>query len=159
MPGGFQELLEELFAPLEGVSFKRMFSGIGIFRQGMMFGLVHDDVLYLKADDASSPAFAAEGSARWTYPGMRGATVMPYWRVPERLLDEPEEFREWALTAFTVAENRKKAKGKPRAGKTPGRKPATKKPVPAIAAKTGVSSSATAAAKKPAKPTKAKAKR
>jgi len=33
MPGGFQELLEELFAPLEGVSFKRMFSGTGIFRQ------------------------------------------------------------------------------------------------------------------------------
>jgi DNA transformation protein len=128
MPGGFHELLEELFGPLEGVTFRRMFGGVGVFRQGMMFALVDDDVLYLKADEATSPAFAAEGSSPWTYPGMRGATTLPYWRLPERLLDEPEEFRQWALTAFAVAERKKAAKKEPAAKKAAARKPAAKKP-------------------------------
>ena len=30
---------EFVFAPLGGVSMKRMFGGIGIFREGLMFGL------------------------------------------------------------------------------------------------------------------------
>ena len=28
---------------------------------------------------------------------------MPYWRAPERLFDEPDEFRAWALRAVDVA--------------------------------------------------------
>jgi DNA transformation protein len=31
---------------------RRMFGGYGIFRQGLTFGLIADDSLYLKADDA-----------------------------------------------------------------------------------------------------------
>ena len=51
MAGGFQELLVELFEPVGGVTFRRMFGGLGIFRQGLMFALVADDTLYLKADE------------------------------------------------------------------------------------------------------------
>ena len=46
---------------------------------------------------------------RFVYAGRRGKT-MPYWRVPERLLDEPEEFAEWARQAFAVARRRQKPK-------------------------------------------------
>jgi DNA transformation protein len=116
MSGEFQEMLAELFAPLGGVSFRRMFGGVGIFKEGMMFALVASDVLYLKADEATSIAYAAEGSAPWTYEGMKTgkATAMPYWRLPDRLLDEPEEFNQWAAAAFAVAErNRGKSKKRP----------------------------------------------
>ena len=45
---------------------------------------------------------------------------MQYWRLPERLYDEPDEFRQWALNAFAVAERAKKAKPAPKrkAGKS-----------------------------------------
>ena len=50
----------------------------------------------MKANDATSPAYAAESSGPFVCAGMRGkAMPMPYWRVPKRLLDEPEEFAEW----------------------------------------------------------------
>ncbi|HVZ14440.1 MAG TPA: TfoX/Sxy family protein [Bauldia sp.] len=102
--------LAELFAPLGGVTFKRMFSGYGIMKDGMMFALISRDELYLKVDDDFATRFRAEGSRQWR-PRMRGKTMaMPYWQLPERLFDEPDEFAEWARTAFEVTRRLKAAK-------------------------------------------------
>jgi DNA transformation protein and related proteins len=120
MAGSFQDLLVELFDTVGGVSFRKMFGGIGIFRQGIMFALVADDTLYLKADEVSAIDFKAEGSGPFIYDGKTKPHVMPYWRLPERLYDEPGEFRHWALNAFAAAERvkeenpRKKARARKR---------------------------------------------
>jgi DNA transformation protein and related proteins len=116
MAVGFQDLLIELFEPVGSVSFRRMFRGLGIFRQGLMFALVADDTLYLKADDDTATAFKAEGCGPFIYDGKDRPVVMQYWRLPERLYDDPEEFRQWALNAFAVAERARaeKPKRKPR---------------------------------------------
>jgi DNA transformation protein len=123
--------LTELFAPLRGVSFRRMFSGHGIFKDGVMFALISRDLLYFRTDEAAAARHAAEGAAQWS-PHMRGeAKPMPYWQVPERLFDEPDEFAEWARQAFALTK-RLKAEKKPAAKK----KPAPKKPAAARKAKT-----------------------
>jgi DNA transformation protein and related proteins len=128
MAGGFNELLEELFEPIGGVSLRRMFGGIGVFRDGVMFSLVDDDVLFLKADETTLERFEAEGSTPWIYQGRHRANVSTsYWRIPERLYDEPEEFREWAVAAFVVAERAKKPKAKKAAAV---KKPAAGRPNP-----------------------------
>jgi DNA transformation protein len=100
----FQHFLEDLFAPLGGVRFRRMFSGFGVYRDGVMFALVSDDVLYLKGDEASRSAFEAAGSVPFRYLARGKSVALPYWRLPERLYDEPEEFLEWARAALRVAE-------------------------------------------------------
>ena len=41
-----------------------------------MFALVADDVLYLKADEATSPAFVAEGSGQFIYRAMHLTQVL-----------------------------------------------------------------------------------
>ena len=74
MANGFQDLLVELFEQIGGVSFRKMFGGVGIFRQGIMFALVADDTLYLKADDASSISFNAEGCGPFVYDGKHRPT-------------------------------------------------------------------------------------
>ena len=112
MAGGFQDLLAELFEPVGGVSFRKMFGGIGIFREGIMFALVADDALYLKADETTTADFKAEGCGPFVHDGKDKPHVMPYWRLPERLYDEPDEFRDWALAAFGVAERSKEKKPK-----------------------------------------------
>jgi DNA transformation protein len=113
LAGHFNDLLEELFAPLGGVSLRRMFGGVGVFKEGIMFGLVADDVLYLKADETTSPGYETEGCGPFVYEGMKARTVtMPYWRLPDRLLDEPEEFTRWADAAFAVAVRTAKPKKK-----------------------------------------------
>jgi DNA transformation protein len=113
MAGGINDFFEELFEPLGGVSLRRMFGGIGVFKDGLMFGLVDDDVLYLKADAVTGARYEAEGQERWSYDGRGKQVPLPYWRLPERLLDEPDEFRAWALEAFAVAVRNRAAKSKP----------------------------------------------
>jgi DNA transformation protein len=152
--------LQELFAPVGGVSFKRMFSGYGIMKDGMMFALIASDVLYFRADDAAVERHKAEGAPQWT-PHMRGKTMttMPYWQVPERLFDEPEEFAEWARAAFAAAKSNKAAKA-PKDKRASAAKPKTAAKKRAGVAKTGKAkpSSATKSSK-PKRASKAAPKR
>ncbi len=110
------DFIRDLFAPFGPVSIRRMFSGAGIFRDGLMFGLIVRDVIYLKADETSAPDFAREGCGPFTY--IRGKAsgrpkehALPFWRLPERLYDDPDELADWARKAFDVAQ-RKKVDGK-----------------------------------------------
>lgn len=107
------ETLLELLAPLGPVQVRRMFGGSGIFLDGLMFGLVADDVLYLKADAETIADFEAEGLEPFRYGRSDGrVTVMSYWQAPERLLDEADEMVIWARKAVSVA-RRAAAKTKP----------------------------------------------
>lgn len=118
---GYDPHLEDLFAPLGGVAFRRMFGGVGIFKDTLMFALIIDDTVHMKVDATTKPAYEAEGCVPWVYDGRNGPVTMPYCPVPERLLDEPDEFAEWARRAFEVA-LRADAKKRPKAAKKPGRR-------------------------------------
>jgi DNA transformation protein len=121
------DFIRDLFAPFGPVTVRRMFSGAGIFRDGLMFGLVARDVIYLKADDTSAGDFEREGCAPFTYTrgkssGRPTQHALPYWRLPERLYDDPDELAEWARQAFAAAELKK---FKPR---NPAKRKAAKRP-------------------------------
>ena len=78
-----------------------MYGGLGIFEDGLMFALVAEDALYMKADDATTRPMPRKAPVRSSMRACAAkAMPMPYWRVPERLLDEPEEFAEWGAQGF-----------------------------------------------------------
>lgn len=121
----FAAFLAEELQPLGPVEARRMFSGAGLFCDGLMFAIIVADVLYLKADEEGRGRFEAEGAAPFQYPAKGGRVSLNYWRAPERLLDDPEELIEWSRAALAVA--RRKAASKV---KTRSRRPAkTAKPV------------------------------
>jgi DNA transformation protein len=111
---GYLDLLADLFAPLGGVRFRRMFGGHGIYRDGVMFALVSDDVLYMKADAETARRYEAESCGRFVYEAKGKPVAMSYWRLPERLYDEPDEFVAWAREAVGVAKRSRAASGKRR---------------------------------------------
>ena len=98
------EHLKELFAAFGPVSVRRMFGGAGIYAEGIMFALIADGELYLKADEETIPAFRAEGTGPFVYGAKGRRIVMSYWRLPDRLIDEPEELAEWARAALKAAQ-------------------------------------------------------
>ncbi len=106
------DFIRDLFAPFGPVTVRRMFSGAGIFADGLMFGLVVRDAIYLKADDGNRADFEREGCAPFTYTrgkksGRPSQHALPYWRLPERLYDDPDELALWARRAFAAAERKK----------------------------------------------------
>jgi len=44
------------------VTAKAMFGGVGLYRDGMFFGLIDDDTVYLKVDDSNRADFERAGS-------------------------------------------------------------------------------------------------
>ena len=98
------ESILELFAAFGPVGVRRMFGGLGIYSDGTMFALAADGAIYLKADDATTAAFRREGAGPFTYAAKGGKrVVMSYWRLPDRLYDDPDELAVWARDALAAA--------------------------------------------------------
>lgn len=100
----FAEFLREQLAPLGGITMRRMFGKTGVFCDGVMFGMVTENTLYLRVDDESKEAFKeAEAYPPLNYAKGGGTIDLSFWRIPERLFDEPEEFVAWARSALAAA--------------------------------------------------------
>jgi len=118
----FREHVVDLFASLGEITIKLMFGGAGIYFKDRMFGLIADDRIYLKADDATRGAFEAEGSRPFVFEMKTGELVaMSYLEVPPRLLDDPDELARWARRAYGCALASKGKRTKPRRGNAPPR--------------------------------------
>jgi DNA transformation protein len=101
---GDHDFIVELFSGFGPVAVRRMFSGAGVFADGLMIALVVDGVIYLKADEGFIPRFEREGQPPFSYrTGGGERTLRSYWRMPERLYDEPDELAEWARHAMAAA--------------------------------------------------------
>jgi DNA transformation protein and related proteins len=107
--------ISELFAQFRPVTVRRLFGGAGLFADGVMFAILSKDVIYLKADGETRPAFEREDCAPFSYQarGSRRA-IMSFWRLPERLYDDPDELAVWAERALAVARRSNDARTKPR---------------------------------------------
>ncbi|MEI8144922.1 MAG: TfoX/Sxy family protein [Alphaproteobacteria bacterium] len=95
---------EDLFAPFARISTRRMFGGIGLYRDGLMFGLVADDVVYLKSDSEADPTFVAAGAEPFVYEAGGGKrAVMSYRRLPDEGYEDPDALVRWARVAWAAA--------------------------------------------------------
>jgi DNA transformation protein len=99
----YKNHLLDLLQPLGPVQAKRMFGGGGLYLDGTMFGLVADDVLYLKADDENRAEFEAIGAPPFTYERRGKTLALSYFQAPEDALDDPDELLTWARSAWGAA--------------------------------------------------------
>ena len=99
----FTDSLEAVFSLFGRVETRRMFGGHGVFHDGLMFGLVADDVLYLKADAESSGLFEDRRQPQFEYQKGTGSVKMSYYMAPEEIFDDAGAARDWAIRAFEAA--------------------------------------------------------
>jgi DNA transformation protein len=100
----FAEFLREQLAPLGRLTMRRMFGKTGVFCGGLMFGMVTEDTFYVRVDDHNREVFKEAASTPPLSYEKRGRSIdLSFWRVPERLLDEPDELVTWARSALAAA--------------------------------------------------------
>lgn len=102
--------IRELFAGFAPVTVRRMFSGAGIYYDGIMFALVVRGVIYLKVDEGNAAPFERERLEPYSYTRHGKRAAMSYRRMPDRLYDDPEELAAWARDAFAAARRRQTGK-------------------------------------------------
>ena len=99
----FVSYIVELMQSIGSVYSKRMFGGFGIFNDGLMFGLIADSILYLKADEQTENEFKAKGLGPFTYNKQGKEFKLSYYQAPEEALENDEEMNVWASKAYDTA--------------------------------------------------------
>jgi DNA transformation protein and related proteins len=118
----FVDHVLDLLTPWGGVSARKMFGGYGLYKQGAMFALVAEDVLYFKVDDRNRPLFQQLGMTPFTYDGQGKPVEMPYWETPPDALDDGAALIDFARGALDAALAAKKEKPASKAKKTAKKK-------------------------------------
>jgi len=102
----FLEYIRDQLREWGDVSVRRMFGGAGLYRDGKMFGLVADDVVYLKVDKTNREKYEAAGSGPLK-PFDDHKTVLSFYEVPPDIFESPVEFMEWVDESLTIQKKRK----------------------------------------------------
>ena len=108
----FVDYLSEVFEQFGAIRARRMFGGYGVYHQGLMFGLVADDVLYLKADEQSASLFQTRGLAPFEYTKNGTTTKISYYTAPDEIFDDREAATVWAARAYGAAVRSRKRERK-----------------------------------------------
>ena len=83
---------------------RKMFGGYGLFHEGLMFALIADSELYLKADGQSVDFFKDSDCPAFCYSKANGKTyTMSYYRAPETFFEDPEKTQLWFERAQDAA--------------------------------------------------------
>lgn len=94
----------ELFDGLGPLTTRKMMGGLCLYAEGTIFAMVHSDgAILLKGAGGFDRELNTAGWRRWTYTRKDGAaSSMPYWYLPEDLLDDPELACTWARRALAA---------------------------------------------------------
>ena len=122
-PSPQQKLVDEIdikLASLGHFRALRMFSGFGLYLDGVIFGLVARDRLWLRVDDRSRPDFEQAGMEPFAYSRDGKSVSLTYFGCPDAVLRDPAKLRKWAKEARRAsAERPKSARKRPRSGRPP----------------------------------------
>jgi len=117
-----EQFLEYILEQLQGLgrlTSRRMFSGAGLYSDGLFFGLLYKDRLYFKTDDSTRPEYEARGSEGFRPRPNTSRASMRYYTVPADVLEDSQELVRWARQAVAVALASEQAKAaKKAAGKS-----------------------------------------
>ena len=108
-----QETLEHILDLLdveEGVSYKRMFGGYGLFKNDIAVALILRSEIYMKVDKSNRHDYESAFSKPFTYRKNGKDVALSNWSIPSEVLEDKELFVEWFLKSYRVAFNKKLGK-------------------------------------------------
>ena len=113
----FLEFLKEQIAPLGAIEARAMFGGYCLYCDGVVFALVANNQLFLKADDVNRREFETRRLGAFR-PFDDQDVVMQYYEAPAEVLEDPEAMHRWcggAVEAGRRAKSKKKGRVQKRA--------------------------------------------
>jgi DNA transformation protein len=115
---GFKALVLDNLTELGDVIPRSMFGGVGLYCDGVFFGIIAADVIYLKVDAGNRRDFEDAGMQPFKpYPDRAG--TMQYYAVPLEVVESAPALVEWSRKALAVAERGKLHGRSPKPGLKP----------------------------------------
>ena len=103
--------VQDLLRSWRLVQARRMFGGIGLFVEGLMFAIIIDEILYLKEtlDQSGKPVEVPEDECEFVkeyfeYETKKGTGRLYYYQVPEAALENPDYLTRLSAEALKSAQ-------------------------------------------------------
>lgn len=80
---------------------KKMFGGIGFFKEGKMFAMIGNNVFRLKVNGSNQKDFEKHGMK--PYHSNSKKKGMPYWEVPEEILNDKNKLAKWVVKSISIS--------------------------------------------------------
>jgi len=110
---GYLNYVLDILSQFGKIKARKMFGAYGIYKDGVFFAIVDEDVLYFKANALTSHEYEAYGSKPLCYENKSGKIVsLGYWEVPADVIENSNRLAEWTKKAIEVAIKTKKVKNK-----------------------------------------------
>ena len=103
MSDEFIDYVMELFGPFGTIRTRRMFGGHGVYLDGLMFAIVLQDTLYLKADAMNCVEFEEAGCEIFSYARNGRRATLNFYGAPGDAMESPELMLPWARSAYAAA--------------------------------------------------------
>ena len=99
---GLYAWVEEALEPMGRLSLRKMMGGATLYLDGIVFAIMVDGELWLKADEESNPVWDEAGCTERFAVTFKDGTVdrMNYRRPPSKVYDDPDALRRWAQVAL-----------------------------------------------------------
>lgn len=110
----FVDYLHEVFEEFGLIRTRRMFGGHGVYHDDLMFGLIADDVLYLKADTELQEKFLERGLEQFQYVKNGKPIKMSYFMAPVEVYEDQSVAKAWAELSYGAAMRSKSKSSKKR---------------------------------------------
>lgn len=85
------------------MSYKRIFSGVGVYHQGHLFALLADNRLYFRVDERSVASYRERAM-----PALKPQTAhfpgSHFYQVPDEVLHNPAELLYWMRAAIEASQ-------------------------------------------------------
>jgi DNA transformation protein len=99
----------EMLGPTGPVRTGRFFGGVGILSGSVQFAMIMGNSLYFVVDDSTRPKYERAGMAPFAYTTKKGQVqVRKYFELPEDILTDPEQLRQWVNESRRIAAKDKK---------------------------------------------------
>jgi DNA transformation protein len=99
----FASYTGDLLQGMGPVYSKAMFGGFGVFLDGLMFGLIANNELYLKVDVVNIDEFESLGLQPFTYEAKGKPMNLSYYQVPEECIEDAQMLTQWGNSGFAAA--------------------------------------------------------
>ncbi|MFA7116846.1 MAG: TfoX/Sxy family protein [Bacteroidales bacterium] len=99
-----KDFLEYVLDKLSGwgnVYTHKMFGGAALYQEGLAFGMVADDTVYLKVDDTNKDKYIKAGSLP-LMPFKSHATVLSFYNIPSDIFEDTDNFKKWAKESYEI---------------------------------------------------------
>ena len=106
----FADYCCDLLSPFGQVTARSMFGGYGLYKDGIMFGLIAYDVLYFKANNETKDDYLAYGCGPFEYHAKDKVSTMSYYQVPSEVMENHQKLKVFMEKAYRIAVQSKKKK-------------------------------------------------